>query len=132
MNISQSILQIYPALEFWIDFIVIDNSDWKWPQLEWYNTEITQPTQAELETAFMELEIIQNKETKIKEFKQIEAEAREKRLSYITLEMLDDWDDYKSKKQTKLDAEWLDIKARHAAKKNELMSEFWDNILDDL
>jgi peptidoglycan hydrolase-like amidase len=55
MNLTQSILKIYPTLKFWIDFIVEDMSDGKWPQLKWYNENISQPTQEELESAWQEV-----------------------------------------------------------------------------
>ena len=53
MNITQSILYIFPTLEFWIDFIVEDN--WDWATLTWLNKNISQPTQAELEAAWAEV-----------------------------------------------------------------------------
>jgi len=62
MNITQSIQYIYHTLEFWKDFIVEDNSDWKWPYIEWYNKKITQPTQAELKKAWKQILAIQKAE----------------------------------------------------------------------
>lgn len=35
---------------------VVDNNDWVWPILSWHNDQKTQPTQAELETAWVEVE----------------------------------------------------------------------------
>jgi len=49
MNITQSILKLYPTLDD-NDFIVEDN--WSWPELKWLNEEIVEPTQEELETAW--------------------------------------------------------------------------------
>jgi len=66
MDIVKSIEHLHPTLVFWDDFIVSNDSQW-WPDLiEWITTEYTQPTQAELDTAWAELEIIQQAEqTKI-------------------------------------------------------------------
>ena len=56
MNISQSIQKIHPTLQFDKDFIVFNNSDDKGQQLKWLNKTIKQPTKAELETAWVEIE----------------------------------------------------------------------------
>jgi len=53
MEYIPAIRHIHPTLEFGKDYEVIDNSDWKWPQIKWYNTTIPQPTQAELDTAWI-------------------------------------------------------------------------------
>ena len=60
MNYIESILYINPTLELFSDFDVWD--DGTWIKISWYNTEITQPTQAELETAWAELQPIQQEE----------------------------------------------------------------------
>jgi len=54
MNIGQTINKLYPTLEFWSDFEVFD--EWNWQELKWYNTEITEPTTEELETAWVTVE----------------------------------------------------------------------------
>jgi hypothetical protein len=71
MNISQAIEYIYPTFNFWIDYKVVDISDWNWSILTWLNTEIEQPTQAELETAWAECTIQKDIETKILRMKEI-------------------------------------------------------------
>ena len=53
MNYSLAILYLYPTFTD-IDLKIIDEGNW--PEIKWYNTEITQPTQAELETAWDSLE----------------------------------------------------------------------------
>jgi len=62
MELTRTIEYIYPNLEFHIDYIVRDDNQWEWPYILWYNKEITQPTQAELETAWLEVEKIQKLE----------------------------------------------------------------------
>ena len=56
MNISQSIKKIYPELEFDKDFIVFYNSDGKGQQIKWLNKKVKQPTKAQLEKAWVEVE----------------------------------------------------------------------------
>ena len=57
MNIALSVLYIHPSLIPEKDFTVIDN--WSWPELTWLNKTIPQPTQAELESAWLEVEKLQ-------------------------------------------------------------------------
>ena len=54
MDIYLTIKHIYPDLTD-NDFMVLDDNQWKWPYIKWYNTEILQPTQAELEVAWLEI-----------------------------------------------------------------------------
>jgi len=61
MNKAQSILYIYDDLINWKDFEVFQN--WEEQLIKWHNKEIKQPSQAELETAWIEVE----KEIKTKE-----------------------------------------------------------------
>jgi hypothetical protein len=70
MNILRSINYIYPDLEFGKDFEVIDYSDWKWPYIKWHNDIIPQPTQAELETAWEQVQIELQKEEENKHTKE--------------------------------------------------------------
>lgn len=58
MEIYLCIKYIHPTLTN-DDFLVLDDNQWKWPYIKWYNTEIIQPTQEELETAWVEVEKIQ-------------------------------------------------------------------------
>ena len=53
MEYTLAIRHIHPTLEFGKDYEVIDYSDWNWPQIKWYNKTIPQPTQAELDTAWI-------------------------------------------------------------------------------
>lgn len=57
ININDSIKYIHPTLEFWKDYIVQD--DWQWPYIKWYNKTIPQPTQAELEIAWVSVQALQ-------------------------------------------------------------------------
>jgi len=62
MDIVKAIEQLHPTLKFWTDFIVSNDSLGEWDVIEWITTEYTQPTQAELDTAWAELETIQQAE----------------------------------------------------------------------
>ena len=55
MEISLAVKYIHPTLEFYKDYIVKDDGQWEY--LEWNTTEYTQPTQAELQTAWDSLEL---------------------------------------------------------------------------
>lgn len=48
MRIPETIKHILPNLEFWEDYVVCNNSDWKWDYIIWYNKEVAQPTEVEL------------------------------------------------------------------------------------
>jgi len=93
MNIWESILHLYPNLEFWPDFEVIDN--WTWPVLTWYNTTIPQPTQTELETAWAEVQAIQQAEAirqaKSEQIAQIATLTDQLNLLWRTLYKLTEW-----------------------------------------
>lgn len=65
MNLIESILQIYPTLQFNRDFVIEDH--WNWPILTWLNEEIKQPTQSELDSAWI---IVQQEQEIIKLKKQ--------------------------------------------------------------
>jgi len=60
MNTIDTILHIYPNLEHWVDFIVENHSDGNWDIITWYNKEYTLPTQADLETAWIDFEKAQD------------------------------------------------------------------------
>ena len=61
MELSLAIKHIYPSLTD-VDFLVQD--DGNWPYIKWYNTEIPQPTQAELENVWAELQVIYQEQTR--------------------------------------------------------------------
>lgn len=61
MELTLAIKHIYPTLTD-NDFMVLDNNQWEWPYIKWYSQTITQPTQAELETAWTEVVALQNAE----------------------------------------------------------------------
>lgn len=63
MEIIPTIKYIYPTLEFWVDYMADD-----WIITSWFNTEITQPTQTELETACVSLQSLIIKKADIKAF----------------------------------------------------------------
>lgn len=62
MDITKSIEYLHPTLVFWKDYIVSDDNQWEWPYIVWHNKSIKQPTQAELETAWVEVQALQQAE----------------------------------------------------------------------
>jgi len=54
MEIILTLRYLYPTLKDEIDYDVVNL--WQWDILTWLNTEITQPTQAELDTAWVTVE----------------------------------------------------------------------------
>lgn len=56
MDITQSILYIHPTFKFWVEFKVINDWQWNWDIITWITTDHTQPTQAELDAAWVEVE----------------------------------------------------------------------------
>jgi hypothetical protein len=52
MEITLAIKYLYPTLEFWKDFQVLDDNQWAWPYIIWNTEDPTEPTQQELETAW--------------------------------------------------------------------------------
>ncbi len=79
MEKTLAIKYIHPTLEFWIDFEVRDDSQWEWPYIIWYNQEITEPTQEELESAWILCE------------KEIEVTQKIQRMEEINKELLELW-----------------------------------------
>ena len=77
MEIRFAVLHIHPTLQDEIDYTVQDF--WNWPQLTWLNTQITEPTQAELETAWIACE------------KEIDITAKLRRLQDINKEIIELW-----------------------------------------
>ena len=77
MKTYKSISYKYPELNIWIDYSIIDN--WDWPHIEWYNKEIAQPTQAELESAWVGCE------------KEMAITEKVKRMDEINKELLNLW-----------------------------------------
>ena len=59
MNKVLAIKNLYPNLTD-KDFMGFDR--WNWIEIDWYNTEIPQPTQEELELAWIEVEKLQQAE----------------------------------------------------------------------
>ncbi len=56
MEIALAIQNIYPTLIRWTDYEVMDDNQWEWDYIKWLNPEIPQPTQEELETAWVTVE----------------------------------------------------------------------------
>lgn len=52
MQITAAIEYIHPNLQWGVDYRVLNDSQWGWDYIEWYNTTIPEPTQAELNTAW--------------------------------------------------------------------------------
>jgi len=93
MEIALAIKYIHPTLEFWIDYKVEDH--WNWPVLTWYNTETLQPTQPELEIAWVEVEALQEAEQTKKDKRTaiLEVASIPDQLNKLaeTLEILAEW-----------------------------------------
>ena len=62
MEIYLTIKHIYPSITE-EEFQVLDDNQWKWPYIIWNTTNYTQPTQAELDAAWVECE----KKTRLQE-----------------------------------------------------------------
>jgi len=69
MELTLAIKYIYPILTD-EDFSVLDDNQWEWPYIVWLNEKIEQPTQVEMETAWIEVLKIQEKEIIEKEFQE--------------------------------------------------------------
>ncbi len=67
MEIYLTIKYIYPSITE-EEFQVLDDNQWEWAYIVWNTTKITQPTQAELDSAWAELQIVQAKQEDIKTF----------------------------------------------------------------
>jgi len=93
MDITLTVAYIYPELFFWKDFIVEDN--WNWPELKWNHPTIPQPTQAELETAWAEVQAIQQAEAirqaKSEQIAQIATLTDQLNLLWRTVYKLTEW-----------------------------------------
>lgn len=51
-----STMRTFEKFTEYVDYYVVDNSDGKWAMLVWINKEIPQPTQEELEKAWVEIQ----------------------------------------------------------------------------
>jgi len=56
MEKSLVIKYLFPLFIRWEDYEVFNDSQWEWDYIKWYNTEITEPTTEELETAWVTVE----------------------------------------------------------------------------
>ena len=93
MDYIKIIKHIYPALVFWKDFLI--QWDLENPDITRYNTTIPQPTQAELETAWVEVEAIQQAEAirqaKSEQIAQIATLTDQLNLLWRTVYKLTEW-----------------------------------------
>lgn len=78
-----------------------------------------------------EIEIKETKEIKIQKFKEIKKQAIEKRSEYITAELLPDWV-FKTMNLEKLEKDRVEIEARYDECINNLVLEYWEEILKEL
>ncbi len=91
MWVTESILYIYPNLTM-EDFEVFD--DGKWPYIKWHNKEIEQPTQEEIEIAWIEVQKLQQaemiKKEKAEQIGQIASISDQLNLTAWTLDIVVD------------------------------------------
>lgn len=85
----------------------------------------------EIKEVISEESIEIKKQNEINLFKEIEKKATEKRSEYLTAEMLPEWI-FKDMKLEKLIKEWDEIKAEYETKMQELISKYWEEILQEL
>ena len=78
-----------------------------------------------------EMTIEEEKDILISHFKEIEKQATSKRAEYITAEMLPEWV-FRELKLAKLKAEWDEIKAEYEKAMTELVSKYWNWIIEEL
>jgi len=97
MDLLNTIKYIYPNFLDLEDYMVVDN--WNWPEIQWYNTEITQPTQAELETAWAEVQIEMEIKSKMKRLDEI----NEKVLRLWWTNILKDIPEFEAKRLATID-----------------------------
>lgn len=71
------------------------------------------------------------KQKDIFNFRIIEKQATSKRAEYITAEMLPEWV-FRELKLAKLKAEWDEIKAKYEKAMTELVSKYWNWIIEEL
>lgn len=129
--LDKVIKRINPTWIFWEDYVIEDNSDWKWPVLRILKEWLKVPTDEQINQTILEIEVEELKQSKISEYKAIEKEAIGKRSEYITAELLPEWS-FKTLKLNKLSEERLDIENRFNLKIQELISLYWDTILQEL
>jgi len=95
MEIALAIGYIYPDLIRWTDYEVLDDNQWEWPYIKWFNKTIKQPTQAELETAWVEVVLLQEAEESKKAKKEailnILSETDQVNLLATVLDIVTEW-----------------------------------------
>lgn len=122
MNISESILYIYPNLNFWEDFVVEDK--WEGQELTWINTEITEPTQAELQTAWVEAE------------KKIQVKEKVHRMEEINKQLIQLWGTNKLTSYTNFNtirtAKITELETEFNEIETDLLANYSDTLVDDI
>ena len=68
MDIVLTIEYLCPALEWGTDYKVTNDGQWNWDVIEWYNTQVTEPTQPELDAWWIAYQAVQTKQDDIKAF----------------------------------------------------------------
>ena len=121
MELSLVIKYLHPTLEFYKDYIVID--DWQWPILTWITTEFTEPTQAELDSAWVIVQEI----TEIK--------VRVARMEEINKALIQLWGTNKLTTYTNFNtirnAKITALEAEFDAIETDLMHNYDDTLVDD-
>lgn len=110
-------------LNSWMDYNIIENSieffEWqKWKAIQ----EICKP---------VELTEEEIKENLIKQYKDLEKKAAEKRSEYLTAELMPE-SILKNMKLEKLTQEWVEITKQYESLVFELIQEYWEEILLEL
>lgn len=120
---------------------ITQNSSTNYLKSEWFNTIELNLTDEQKEKLFSwydlfllenwEIEIKETKEVKIRKFKEIKKEAVQKRSEYITAELLPEGT-FKIMSLEKLEKDRIDIEARYNDCINNLVLEYWEEILKEL
>lgn len=123
--------KLRPEWVFWEDYVIEDNLDWNWPTFRAMKELDNLPTENEIEQAIIEVTNEIEKEDLIKEYRDIEKKAIEKRSEYLTAGLLPEWD-FKQLKLSKLEDERINIENEYNLVINKLITKYWNNILVEL
>ena len=138
MEISLTIKYLHPTLEFWVDYVVLNDwKEWDSDYIKWYNTDITQPTQAELESAWIELQEKENKLLIVKEYKNIQTqivgikqELQEIEDTYATYN--EQWKQIADLQKTNLNNKLTDLRTRKDTLVLDWVEKFGTDIINEL
>lgn len=131
MELTNIIKFLFPDLKEYDDFVVWNNWDGSDDYIEWKTDKYNQPTQEQLNIWWQQILSEREKSKKISEYQELEKQAVELRWKYLTAEMMPD-SILKTKKLEDLTNKWNDITIQYEAKLQELISEYWEWIIDEL